>query len=195
MNERHAELDQTELQAVVARAVALDPDAWEDLYRHCYRKLHSYARRRLPSDDAAEDAVSETIARALGRIDTFTWTDNGFDAWMYGIARNVVLETQRGVTRSRKLWDRGNNEVQAARPASHTDLSDVFAEHHDRTVVLEAFGQLSADDQEILELRVVGQMGAEAVGDVVGKKAGAVRMAQSRAVDRLRAAVEEIDHG
>ena len=80
---------------LVARAVRNDPDAWEVLYRRAYVGLFAYARRRLSSDAAAEDAVSETMIRALDRISTYTWRGAGIDAWLTGILRNVVLESYR----------------------------------------------------------------------------------------------------
>ena len=48
------------------------------------------------------------------------------------------------------------------------------------------------DEQELLELRVVGRLSAEEVGEVIGKRAGAVRMAQARALSRLRSLLEEV---
>ncbi len=54
-----------------------------------------------------------------------------------------------------------------------------------------AFGRLSDDERELLELRVVGCLDAEAVGDILGRRAGAVRMAQSRALSRLRTLMVE----
>ena len=50
---------------------------------------------------------------------------------------------------------------------------------------------LSDEDQEVLELRVVGGLAAEEVAGVIGKSPGAVRMAQSRALSRLRGLLVE----
>ena len=55
-----------------------------------------------------------------------------------------------------------------------------------------AFGRLTDDEQELLELRVVGRLSAEEVGEVIGKRPGAVRMAQARALSRLRSLLEEV---
>ncbi|CAN5874398.1 hypothetical protein BH23ACT10_BH23ACT10_37040 [soil metagenome] len=68
-----------------------DPDAWEALYRRVYPKLFAYARRRLPSDSVADDAVSESMSRAIARIGGFRWKGGGFDAWVYGITRKGVI--------------------------------------------------------------------------------------------------------
>ncbi len=49
-----------------------------------------------------------------------------------------------------------------------------------------AFDRLSPEDQEVLELRVVAGLSAAGVAQATGRAAGAVRMAQSRALSRLR---------
>lgn len=185
------ELEPDALRDVVARATVRDPDAWEQLYRHCHPRLHSYASRRLPSPDAADDAVSETMSRALHRIDTFVWKGGGFDAWMYGIARNVVLEAQRSHGRRARLADRQAVQERVDGATVADDPGTIVGRASEHLAVREAFASLSASDRELLELRVVGGLSADDVASVVGKRAGAVRMAQSRALDRLRAAMKE----
>ncbi len=184
-----SELDEGALRAMVERALDHDPDAWECLYRHSYRRLYSYARRRLPTSEAAEDAVSETLLRAIERSSTFTWRGAGFDAWLYGILRNVVHESHRR---------RGRDERSASVGYLFSDdISDPIAEivdavdaEQDEMALRSAFATLSDTDREVLELRVVGGLSAEEVGSVIGKRPGAVRTAQSRALDRLRQAME-----
>ncbi len=171
-----------DLQALVARAQQNDVDAWEALYRRAYPGLLGYARRRLASREEADDAVSETFARAYGRIASFEWAGAGFNAWLFGIIRNVVLEYQR---RSR----RGSTRVVPEVGVVDGDLLHDLLLDEEAATVRAALALLSPDDQEILELRVIGGLGAEEVGAVVGKKPGAVRMAQSRALNRLRAAL------
>lgn len=165
-----------------------DPDAWEWLYRRSHPKLFAYARRRLSSDTAAEEAVSEAMTRALEKIDSFTWQGAGFDGWTYGILRNVVLEQHRRGARAR----RGDRE--AVDPVPPDDDPALITERGDRQRTLRAaFDQLSPEDQELLELRVVGELSSEQAAEVVGKKPGAVRMAQARALERLRETVEAME--
>ena len=170
--------DDDDLHLLVQRARHRDSDAWEAVYRRAYPRLIAYARRRVHSPDAAEDVVSETMARALGAIDRFTWKGAGFDAWLYGICRNVVLESVRSASRISADF---LPEIQARErgPLETVVSADEAGE------VRQAFATLSATDQEILELRVVGQLDARAVGDVLDMRSGAVRTAQSRAIGRL----------
>lgn len=178
-----------ELKLLVERARGADPDAWEALYRHAYPRLHSYARRRLAGDDQADDAVSEAMTRAIDRIDAFTWSGAGFDGWMFGILRNVVRETYRFGTRHPVV-----DVDHLPEPATHEDddpLAGLVA-GEECAQVRAAFARLDAADRELLELRLVHRLDAAEVGEVLDRRPGAVRMAQSRALERLRTQMEEV---
>lgn len=175
-----------ELRALVKRAAGGDADAWEALYRRAYPRLFAYARRRLNSDHQADDAVSETMMRAINRIDIFTWQGAGFDAWIYGIARNVIKEDHRHSARNLSAAEPSEIESSAAGPLD--DLVSREQVVHVRC----AFERLSPEDQELLELRVVAGLSADGVGTVTGRRPGAVRMAQSRALQRFRSLFEEV---
>lgn len=176
-------MSKEELHDLVERAQRKDPDAWEALYRRNYSGLFAYSRRRLFSDDAADDAVSETMTRALVAIDRFSWKGAGVDAWLMGIARLVVLEQQRRALRPTVSY--------LPLPPVKGPLDQLVAAEQAEDVQT-AFGKLSPEDQELLELRVVTGLSAEGVGELLGKKPGAVRMAQTRALARLRVALDEV---
>ncbi len=174
-------MTQDQLEELVARAGRADPDAWEALYRRVYPGLLAYASRRLDRE-RARDAVAETMARAIAKIDRFEWRGGGFDAWLYGILRHVVLDAHRA--RGRDAARRERSEPRHAGPLEHA------LDNEDAHEVRAAFGRLNADDRELLELRVVAGLTAEEVGEVLGKRPGAIRMAQSRALERLRRELE-----
>ncbi len=167
-----------ELRALVERARESDPDAWEELYVRSYPRLHDYARRRLPTREEADDAVSEAFARAYAGIQRFRWRGAGFDGWMYGILRNVILESHRERVRPPMQWFDPAGEEPG--PIEYVLAREEGSE------LRAAFARLGAEEREILELRVVGGLDAKQAGKVLGKRPGAVRMAQSRALTRLR---------
>lgn len=173
-----------ELKGLVDRARRSDPAAWEVLYRGIYTRLLHYAQRRLRDRGEADDAVSETFARAYSAIDRFHWDGGGFEAWLYGILRNVVLETIRASGRKGVALD-------LDRPSSDAGPLDQLLHEEESVMLRSAFARLSLEDQEILELRVVGGLDAAQVAAVIGKRPGAVRMAQLRALERLRSTMEE----
>jgi len=173
-----------ELRVLVERAKRSDPDAWEALYRDAYTPLLTYAARRLNNREAADDAVSEAFARAYERIDRFTWRGGGVYAWLFGILRNVLLEAHRASARQIAL---GEHDQADLNPGPAEEVLALEEKDHVRA----AFQRLPEDDRELLELRVVGGLDAKDTGAVLGRRPGAVRMAQSRALTRLRALMAE----
>lgn len=181
------DVEETDLRSHVNKARAGDVDAWEWLYRRTYPRLFGYARRRLNSEPAADDVVSETMIRALDKISGFEWRGAGFDGWLFAICRNIVLETYRSNARLLPVEQVPDQPDPDGSPADRLEASQ------DRERLLAAFTRLEADEQEILELRVVAGLTSEDAAEVLGKRPGAVRMAQSRALARLRTYLNEVN--
>ncbi len=178
-----------DLQELVKRAAVCDSDAWETIFRRSHGRLFAFARRRTSSVDTAEDAVSETMVRALERIDRYSWDGAGFDAWLFGILRNVVLEGYRTERRTRRDRSFASDHIVRADGPLERAVAREEADH-----VRSAFARLTPDEQEVLELRVVAGLSSDGAAHVLGKRPGAVRMAQARALGRLRVMMEEVDH-
>ena len=171
---------------LVDRARAGDRDAWEALYRRAYPRLLAYATRRLDAD-GARDAVSETMTRAVANIDRYRPVPGtgGFEGWLFGICRHVVLDAQRAAGR------RGYGPVPET--VSHADPVEGLVSAEEAAAVRQAFALLSDADRELLELRVVAGLSAEDAAAALGRRAGAVRMAQSRALARLRRHLADVE--
>ena len=161
-----------------------DPAAWEQLYVCLYPRLLSYARREL-DHDSARDAVSEAMTRAAAALPRFSWKGAGFEAWLFRILRNVMVDVHRANGRRRRLEARDHRDLVDAEP------DDALIADEEARLVRRAFATLSPADQELLHLRVVAGLSAEEVGHILGKRPGAIRMAQSRSLERLRAALAD----
>ena len=172
-------LEESGARRLIERAAAGDHGAWEQIYRSAYPRLWAYASHHA-GRDAADDLVSETMTRAVAGITRFRWTPAGIDPWLFGIARRVTADHHRRAGRRRR-WNR--RVLAAPAPASPADSAE-FADEH--VAIRAAFGRLSEADREVLELRVIAGLTPEQTAAVLGKRPGAVRTAQSRALARLR---------
>jgi RNA polymerase sigma-70 factor (ECF subfamily) len=74
-------------------------ERFEGLFREHYAAIRAYALRRAPRD-AAQDVVADTFLVAWRRLD-----DVPADAlpWLYGVARRVLANERRSVTRRTAL--------------------------------------------------------------------------------------------
>ena len=170
---------------LVDRARRGDHDAWSVLYLEVYPRLVAFAQRRLGQIDSARDAVAETMTRGVAGIATYVGDDDGFAPWLFGICRHVIADAQRRGFREpahRVLL----HEADPSSPA------DALIDDDERVAVRMAFARLSDDERELLELRVIAGLSSAEVAGILGKQPGAVRMAQKRALARLRTFVEEM---
>jgi RNA polymerase sigma-70 factor (ECF subfamily) len=127
------------------------------------------------------------MARAVANIGRYRPVpgSGGFDGWLFGICRHVILDAQRAS--GRRGYGPPPEDV------SHADPAERLVSADEAEAVREAFARLSDDDRELLELRVLSGLSAEEAASVLGRRPGAVRMAQSRAVARLRRHMAEVE--
>jgi RNA polymerase sigma-70 factor, ECF subfamily len=167
------------------RAVQGDAAAVERLLHLVYRMVRRYCRARLSrmpggeqmADDVAQE-VSIAVHAALGR-----YRDEGrpFEAFVYRIAANKVADAQRAFYRADvPVGDIPDSPELSPGPEEQAERAE-DAEH-----VRALLGQLPDQLRELLVLRVAVGLSAEETGRALGMTAGAVRVAQHRAVQRLR---------
>jgi RNA polymerase sigma-70 factor (ECF subfamily) len=143
-----------------------------------------YLMVRLDNRDDAAEALSETFTRAIDKIASFRGDAYAFRAWLFSIARNVSNDQHRRRARLIVLPDRPE-----ADDRSQPSGEELAISHEDLTELRKGFARLPKSDQEVLWLRVCSGLSAVDVGHVMGKKAGAVRMQQMRALGALRGQV------
>ena len=168
---------------LVARAKA-DPRAFAALYRRYVDGVYRYCYRRLGSREAAEDATAAVFARALAALPTCR--EGSFRGWLFAIAHNAIV----GEFRQRAARpERGLDEAEAViDPGDGPEAAALAAEA--RESVLGLLPRLPEEQRRVLELRLAGLSGPE-IGHALGRSHGSVRVAQYRAIRRLRALLGE----
>jgi RNA polymerase sigma-70 factor (ECF subfamily) len=175
---------------LVRAACAGDEEAWETLYRSLYPRLRAFFVRRVGVEHA-DDSVSETMTRAVASIERFQWTEAGFDGWVFGIARHVSVDHHRSRDRVRRYRHADRLFSDGGDSTAPVDQDLVIEDDHD--LIRRCFTMLSESEQELLELRVIAGLSAEQVASVLGRRPGAIRTAQSRALAHLRRVMGELN--
>ena len=170
--------------AGVSAAKQGDPSSWEAAYLAYGRALMGYLMVRLDNREDAAEALSETFTRAIDKAGAFRGNAYSFRAWLFSIARNVSTDHYRH--RSRLVVRPEQFDADDRVQPSGEDLA---ISHEDVTELRRGFARLPRADQEVLWLRICSGLSAAEAGEVLGKKAGAVRMQQLRALGALRGQV------
>jgi RNA polymerase sigma-70 factor (ECF subfamily) len=151
-----------------------------------YRDLSGPVLRYLTSQAPAEgeDLASETwidVARGLHR---FRGEEQDFRRYVFAIARKRLLDYRRK-TRRRKT-----DSAPAEIIEQHLPTGDVEAEAMEAfstRQALELVGRLAPAQADVVMLRVVGGFSTAEVARLIGKREGAVRVLQHRALAKLAA--------
>jgi RNA polymerase sigma-70 factor (ECF subfamily) len=165
---------------VVEAAKRGDRHAWEAAYVAYGKGLMGFLVLRLGDRDDAAEALSETFLRALEKISNLRGGADAFRAWLFRIARNVATDRLR--SRNRIWLEADTAEAPDRITGGPADLA-IAAE--DAAEVRAALAALPPDDREVVWLRVCAGLSSDEVGEIVGKRAGAVRMQQLRALEMM----------
>jgi RNA polymerase sigma-70 factor (ECF subfamily) len=178
--------DGDDLRALAARAAGGDTRSMDTLLARVRPMVFRYCRGRLGrapgADHAADDAAQEVCLAVLNALPRYRDEGRPFEAFVYGIAARKVADVQRAAMRAAvptpdlpELMDLSPNpEEQAMRASDAQRARDLLATLPDHL-------------RELLTLRVAVGLSAEETGRALGMTPGAVRVAQHRALARLRA--------
>lgn len=157
------------------------------LYADAYDDVLRFVQRRI-EPDRAEDVVAEAMLVVWRRIDEVPTEDGDARAWVFGIARNCLLNSHRTRHRHDALAVRLAH-AEALAPASGvvSDAADLVARRVD---VSAAWARLGASDQEVLALSVFEDLTSRQAGVVLGISAEAYRLRLSRVRRALRRDLE-----
>lgn len=187
MNEQSSEaIDPTGMDELVDRAVAGEPAAIEELIGRILPVVVRYCRSRVSAGSpvlaTADDIAQEACLAVLTALPSFRREGKPFLAFVYGIAAHKVADAHRTAARTRST-----PVAEVPDAASTEDGPDQYlAATSAAALVDELLDHLPDVQREILRLRVVAGLSAEETAAALGMTTGAVRVAQHRALAKLR---------
>jgi RNA polymerase sigma-70 factor, ECF subfamily len=182
-------MQEEHLDAVVADAVAGDRDALREVLQTIRPFVIRYCRARIGtlerSDLSADDVAQEVCLAAVMALPRYRDRGRPFLAFVYGIAAHKVADAYRAVGRDLSYPTESVPERLSSEPGPEQSAMDADSV----TRMTELLDVLPDKQREILILRVVVGLSAEETAQAVGSTAGAVRVAQHRALARLKSEI------
>lgn len=179
-------MDSEHLKECVRRASKGDGGAAAELFDEFHPRVYRYALSKLRASQDADDVASETFARVLRDLGRFRWRAGGFEAWIFRIASNLVVDHVRRAARERPGPDPlPEGESPDQKPEDAVLYGEFAADIHG------LLDSLVPDQREVLLLRFAGGLDTNETAAVMGKKANAIRQLQFRALENLRALMDQ----
>lgn len=182
------------LDAAVAEAVAGNRDALREVVEIIRPIVVRYVRARIGATErvglSADDVAQEVCLAAIQALPRYQDQGRPFLAFVYGIASHKVADAHRAAARNRS---EPTDEVPER--FSLDTGPEQMAINSDSAARMQKLLQVLPEKQrEILTLRIVVGMSAEETAEAVGSTPGAVRVAQHRALARLKSEIAGAGH-
>jgi RNA polymerase sigma-70 factor, ECF subfamily len=178
-------LEQHTQEQLVARAQALDDVAWTTIYDGHYRQIFDYCYVRTGDRAAAEDLAADVFLEAVRGISKYRYRGVPLAAWLFRIARNLTADHLARKSRrpSVPLQDEMPNADD-----SYIGNPEASAQWED---VRNALMTLTEDQQQVIVLRFFQGLSHEEAAQTMGRRSGAVRVLQNRALKAMRKLLAE----
>src|SRR4030095_5049817 len=163
---------------LVRRATSGDSEAFAQLYDAYIARVYRYIYFRVTDDAAAEDLTSQVFLKAWESLDRYEMGSSPFVAWLYTIARNLVIDYYRTKKESVPLEDvhtLTHNETPVEEVESRFDLQ----------AMRDALQFLTDEQQQVLILKFIAGLPNENIARIMNKREGAVRALQMRALQTM----------
>jgi RNA polymerase sigma factor (sigma-70 family) len=154
--------------------------AFEQIYRSLAGQVSSYLRwHRATDPDGLTNDVFAQVHRNLGG---FEGNEQNFRSWVFTIAHHRMIDDRRRANRQPRVEGDVGVEEHMGTGDVEDDVLNWLA--HDR--VRDLLAVLSRDQRDVVLLRIVADLSVEDVARMLGKREGAVKALQHRALAALR---------
>ncbi len=156
-----------------------DSEAFGKLYEHFVEPIYNFIFYKTHHKETAEDLTSQTFFKTLDSINKCDPTQGTFSSWIYRIARNTVTDHYRtqkhhsDIEEALDLHDGKNGEIDAH---NRIELAKVKA----------YLKTLSAEQRDIIILRLWQEMSFAEVAAIMGKSEASCKMSLKRTLEKLR---------
>jgi RNA polymerase sigma factor (sigma-70 family) len=155
--------------------------AWAALYRDLAPAARGYLRARGAPDP--DDLVGETFLQVVRDLPRFEGGERELRAWVFTIVHHRLLDARRREAR-RPLQPAADEALVRAGEIGNAEDEAMASLTVAR--VRQLVGRLSSDQQDVLLLRLFGDLAIPEVAAIVGKRPGAVKALLRRGLASLR---------
>lgn len=160
---------------------------FDEVYRDHADAVYRFCVSQVRDQQTAEDIACDVFAAAFAAYQRVHPDPDRVRTWLFRIARNAVIDQYRREGRRRSLLARIGRDRQF--PDS---VEENVEQRYDLRSICAAMETLRERDRQLVGLRVAGGLSFAEVGQVLGMREGAAKVATHRALERVRATLREM---
>jgi len=161
-----------------------------DRYEH---RVLKFLLGSVGNPEDAMDITQEVMTRVCQKASLYNGTAP-LSAWIFRIARNLYLDSRRRRnfkvhSESVEFSDSLENSIQVKAPSPE----QILLRKETFTRISKAIACLSARQQEVVRLRLLGELSLDEIADTVGLSSGGVKSTLHNALKNLRARLCDLE--
>lgn len=170
-------------------AAKVNPAAFGELYEKYVARIYNYHYRHTSNRAEAEDLTSRTFYRSLRSLQSYRETGAPFQAWLFRIAHNLVVN-----------WYRDHQN----RPTVSVDIEDAprlvssiispetwVSTAETQQKLLKVIESLPEDRKALIILKFVDHLSNAEIAEILGRTEGAIKALYHRTLISLKRAMSE----
>ena len=170
--------DNSEITGLVSRATGGDFEAFGKLYDTFLERIYRYVYYQVRDKMTAEDITEEVFLKAWKAIKSCKGREQTFSSWLYRIAHNHVVDNFRS--------RRKNVSLEMDRLTSTVDIEERVELKLEHEQLLNMISRLPEPQKQVIILKFIEGVDNKEIGQIIGKRQGAIRALQMRALKTLR---------
>jgi RNA polymerase sigma factor (sigma-70 family) len=156
-----------------------DEQWFADVYDSYAERIYSFIYYKTYHRETAEDLTSHTFLKAFENINRFDPGRGTMSAWLYQIARNLVIDHYRTTRRTvsvHDIWDLASDENVEIDVENKVRMERIHAVLKD----------LPVEQREIIIMRVWQELPYKEIALIMGKSEASLKMMYCRTIARLK---------
>lgn len=172
------------LKILVEQAKSGQNGAFGQIYDLFFKKIFRFIYFRVGHKEVAEDLCEDVFVKAYVKINSITETKT-FEAWLYQIARNTVIDYYR-TKKFTVALDELENTLEY-----ESNVVDIINLDQQQKFLLKLLKKLDPVQQTIIKLKFFDELDNSEISALTDKSEGSIRVIQHRAIMKLQELIKQ----
>ncbi len=164
----------TATDILIARCLAGDQSAWDQIVRQHWRKVFNLAYKFVGRHDEAEDLTQEIFLKIFRALHTFDRRAN-FQTWLISISRNLCIDHYRSVRKERETMARDVDASDLSPVSRERDPHGQLEQRDLKHLIKMALDELPSSLREAVVLRDLQEFSYQEIAGQLGLPEGTVK--------------------
>lgn len=171
----------------IQKAVTLDVEFLEAIYKQYYKSVYNYISFRINNHFDAEELASSVFENAIRRFHTYNPEISPIEAWLIGIAKNVVTDHLR--RKKHKFFVPIDDIVGLV--SLNRQPEEVIVINEDNKALIQAMSKLKDKERQVLSMKFATDLRNNEIAEILNISSTNVGVIIHRSVQKLKKVLEK----